>query len=84
MVYPIIKKYKFKATSFVVGNLIKNQTASYNKYAKHHIGLDVINKVRKEYPDFEFQSHSFDLHSRDINTMSFDELSNDFYKEKYN
>ena len=31
LVYPIIKKYKFKATSFVVGSRIQSKTPSYNK-----------------------------------------------------
>ena len=84
LVYPIIKKYNFKATSFVVGRLIKNKTAPYSKYDTNYIGLDIINKVRKEYPDFEFQSHSFDLHRRNINLMSSEELENDISKmEKF-
>ena len=91
LVYPIIKKYNLKATSFVVGNYIKNKTNPYNKYIKSHIGLDAINHVRKEYPDFEFQSHSFNMHffslknkSRiyRVNTMTYEELKNDALKMK--
>ena len=47
LAYPLIKKYNFKATSFVVGNRIKNKTAPYNKYNDSFIGLDSINKIRK-------------------------------------
>ena len=62
LVYPIIKKYNLKATSFVVGSRIKEKTASYYKYNSSFIGLDSINKIRMNYPFFEFQSHSFNMH----------------------
>ena len=62
LVYPIIKKYNFKATSFIVGSRTKNKTKKYNKTEINFIGLDIVNKVRKEYPNFEFQSHSYNMH----------------------
>jgi len=71
LVYPIIKKYNFKAISFVIGSKINNKTASYNKYTDSYIGIDVINKVREEYPFFEFQSHSFNMHLIKLNNLSF-------------
>ena len=92
LVYPIIKKYNYKATSFVVGNRIKNKTLSYNKYDTSFIGLDVINKVREEYPDFDFQSHSYNMHfytmtksgkkNFRINSMSYEELKEDTLKNE--
>ena len=54
LVYPIIKKYNFKAISFIIGSKINNKTASYNKYTDSYIGIDVINKVREEYPFLNF------------------------------
>lgn len=94
LVYPIIKKYNFKAISFVIGSKINNKTASYDKYTDSYIGIDVINKVREEYPFFEFQSHSFNMHYflmdkgkiiRKIFNMSLDDLENDILlNEKYN
>jgi peptidoglycan/xylan/chitin deacetylase (PgdA/CDA1 family) len=86
LVYPIIKKYNYKATSFVVGSRIKNKTKLYNKYTTSYLGLDVINKVRKEYPFYEFQSHSFNMHFQPKNkngyksiifNMTYEELEND-------
>ena len=87
LVYPILKKYNLKATSFVVGSRIKEKTAPYYKYNDSFIGLDSINKVRKDYPFFEFQSHSFNFHyysqlkngkfKHRIKTMSYEELKND-------
>jgi len=91
LAYPIIKKYNLKATSFVVGNNIKNKTVPYNKYITSYIGMDVINYVRKEYPNFEFQSHTYNMHffsiknkSRiyPIHTMNYEELKNDSLKMK--
>lgn len=83
LVYPIIKKYNFKATSFVVGSYINKKTNKYNKTKINYIGLDIINKIRKEYPNFEFQSHSFNMHKRINNTpivylMNNQELEEDF------
>ena len=92
LVYPIIKKYHFKATSFIVGSRIKNKTEPYNKFATNYIGIDAINKVRCEYPDYEFQSHSYDMHyiianrtghlSKKILTMSYKEIENDILQNK--
>ena len=84
LVYPIIKKYNFKATSFVVGSYINKKTNKYNKTKINYIGLDIINKIRKEYPNFEFQSHSFNMHKRINNTpivylMNNQELEEDFF-----
>ena len=67
LAYPLIKKYNFKATSFIIGSRIKNKTAPYNKYVDSYIGLDSMNKIRKHYPNFEFQSHSFNMHFLTIN-----------------
>ena len=30
----------------------------------HYIGRDVIKKIRKEYPNLEFQSHTYNMHHR--------------------
>jgi len=87
LVYPIIKKYNLKAISFVVGSRIKEKTAPYNKYNDSFIGLDSINQIRIDYPFFEFQSHSFNMHyfskinngkfKHRIKTMTYEELKND-------
>ena len=58
-------------------------TRPYNKNKTAFIGLDVINKVREEYPNFEFQSHSYNMHyytsnnKHRIKSMSYEELEND-------
>lgn len=94
LVYPILKKYDFKATSFVVGSRIQDKISNYDKYTSSFLGMDAINKVREDYPYFEFQSHSYNMHYfvnltsgkriGRINTMSYEELENDTLKnEKY-
>lgn len=80
---PILKKYNLKATSFLVGSRIKDKTKEYNKNSTGFIGMDIIEKVRKEYPNFEFQSHSYNMHyytknkKHRIKSMSYEELEKD-------
>jgi len=87
LVYPILKKYNFKAVSFLVGSKIEKKTKEYNKMKENFIGLDVINKIRKEYPFFELQSHSYNMHRKFNNTgkiflMSNNDLDEDFCLNK--
>lgn len=88
LAYPILKKYDLKATSFVVGSRIKDKTDEYDKYKTAFLGLDVINKVRDEYPNFEFQSHSYNMHyytknnKHRIKFMSYEELVEDTEKNE--
>lgn len=88
LAYPILKKYNFKATSFVVGNRTKDITRPYDKNEVGFIGYDVIEKVRKEYPNYEFQSHSYNMHyytkngKHRIKSMSLEELQKDVTKNK--
>ena len=62
LVYPILKKYNFKAISFVVGSRIEKTTLEYNENTTGFIGYDKIVEIRNDYPNFEIQSHSYDLH----------------------
>ena len=67
LAYPILKKYDLAGTIFCIGRNIKDKTPDYDPDkddADHYIGTDVIEKVRKEYPKFEFQSHTFNMHNR--------------------
>ena len=63
---PILKKYNQKATLFVVGSKVKKKTKKYNPLHRgdRYVGWDVIKKVRKEYPNLEFQSHTYNMHHR--------------------
>lgn len=62
--YPILKKYKQKSTIFMIGTETPditdtNMTAKGNYLA---IGKDLIAEIKKEYPDFAFENHTYDLH----------------------
>ena len=64
--YPILRKYKLKATSFVIGCHVHKTTEEYNPtvWWDRYVGRDVIKEVRKEYPNLEFQSHTYNMHYR--------------------
>lgn len=66
LAYPIIKKYNFAATLFCIGNKTLETTNEYDPTSRKndYVGMDVINKVRSEYPRFSFESHTFDMHKR--------------------
>lgn len=83
LVLPILQKYGFKATSFLIGSDVTVKTPAYDENARCNIGSDLIQKVREEYPALDFQSHSYDLHRRDglfgiVYGMSHARLMSDF------
>lgn len=72
---PILAKYGFKATMFVVGSWTGNTTdvdldllKQYKGSRERAIGTDKINQVRSKYPDLTFEGHSWNLHYR-VNDM---------------
>lgn len=80
---PILKKYNMKATSFVIGEHIPEIAETYEPYKQQFLGKDLIQKIRKEYPNLEIQSHSFHMHNRNGSTpyvmsMSKEEIETDF------
>ena len=64
LVFPILKKYNFKATFFIVGNRTQKETPKYNENKIGYIGEDIIEKLKEIYPNIEFQSHSYNLHNK--------------------
>ena len=52
---PILRKYNMKAVFFIRGNMTYS-----NK--KGFISYKLMNQLKKLYPNFDFQSHTFDLH----------------------
>ncbi len=81
---PILKKYNMKATFFVIGKNIgadTNKASSRGSY--HSAGLDVINQTIQAYPNFEFQSHTYNMHHMingraALHVSSFEEQKKDF------
>ena len=66
LLYPILKKYDIAATSFLIGKSTPETTSDFSvEYKKdHYIGLDRIKQIKKEYPRFCFESHTYDMHNR--------------------
>lgn len=87
--YPIIKKYGFAATLFCVGDKIPEKTVDYDPESEktHFVGLDMIEKINKEYPRFCFESHTYDMHHRvdgkiPVKSYTHDQLMDDFRKNE--
>jgi peptidoglycan/xylan/chitin deacetylase (PgdA/CDA1 family) len=85
---PILKKYNFKATAFVIGEQVKESSEVYSSKKQQFLGLDLINKIRQEYPNLEIQSHSYRMHNKRngvpyVIDMSREQIENDFDKMKF-
>ena len=90
-VMPILKKYNLKGVSFVISSDIKDSIVWDGGITKQHLTTELINKIEKEYPNLDIQSHSYNLHRVDSNkkerilNVSKKQLQEDFKKnEKYN
>lgn len=79
-ILPILKKYNFKATMFIIGDKINDVSEEYNPKKQQFIGRDLLDYIKKEYPNLEIQSHSFSLHNPDAKDLSFEEVKKDFIK----
>ena len=87
---PILKKYNQKGTLFCIGSKVGKKTKKYNPLSRsdHFVGRDVINKVREQYPNLEFQSHTYNMHHRNgsgngvATSWSRSKIVKDFAKNK--
>lgn len=67
LVYPILKKYDFAATVFVIGKHIEKTTDEFDytdNVVDHYLGEDKISEIRRDYPKFQIESHTYAMHSR--------------------
>ena len=71
---PILKKYKLKATVFIVGTRTWNNKSGT-------IGLKKMKKLMKEYPNIEFQSHTYSLHKEVKKKGAYDIVYKDAKKQ---
>lgn len=61
--YPIVKKLGLRMTTFIVTGRTGETTATYNhSNAIHYMGMDAVEKIRSEYPKFEIEGHSNNMH----------------------
>ena len=71
--FPILKKYNLNAVVFVIGSYIDHDG---------FLSKDIIEKTKKEYPNIEFASHSYDLHYIEAKDLKYDDYVNDINKQK--
>ena len=88
VVLPILKKYNFKATAFIIGSLVEDITEPFHDKGIYTIGRDKINEISKVYPNLQFQSHSYNLHYVNENGekaaqfLDYDALNKDFKENR--
>lgn len=71
---PVLKKYNLKGTCFIVGKRTYN-----NK--KGSISYKRMKKIQKEYPNLEFQSHTYGLHKNVKPKGAYEKVSKDIKKQ---
>lgn len=59
--YPILKKYGFKATIFMIGSKLQEQTQAFDPAKKSYLSKEEMESSRDV---FEFHSHTYDLHHK--------------------
>ena len=74
--FDILKKYDLNAVVFYVGSYAKEYGVEEGTIYDI-MSLDLIDKCKEEYPNIEFQSHSYDLHASGVSNHSKEELIND-------
>ncbi|MDO4177001.1 MAG: polysaccharide deacetylase family protein [Bacillota bacterium] len=64
--YPVLKANNQKATIFMQGNKtgVKTNTSCSRGYKFKTIGKDKMEQIKDEYPNLEFQSHTWRMHDR--------------------
>lgn len=82
-ILPILKKYNMKATYFMIGEHVSNIKEEYEPNKKQFLDVSLIEKIKKEYPNLEIQSHSYGMHNRNDNkayvvSMTKEEIEDDF------
>lgn len=75
LAFPILKKYNLNAVVFYMG-------LNYNGGNKNYMDKEVIEKSKKEYPNIEFASHSYDLHHEEAYLLDYDKINTDFKKQE--
>lgn len=74
--FPVIKKYKMKATAFIVGR------SPHKGLNCGNISMKRMKEIKKKYPKFEFQSHTYNLHIRKAVKFTYTTFMNDAYKQR--
>ena len=83
LVLPILKKYNIKATTFIVGKRTLKGPITFDENKRQYLTKDIIEKVKKEYPNWEFQSHSYNMHSKTDEIKKVEAMTKDDIKEDF-
>lgn len=91
-VLPILKRYNLKATVFIVGSRVQSSTDWVKDSCEpQYLTEELINKMQEEYPNFEIQSHTYNMHRKGedgvpvVSKMNREEIEADFdAMAKYN
>ena len=71
--FPLLKKYNMNAVVFVIGE-------NYYGDTKIFMNKEILEKAKKEYPNIEFASHTYNHHS--IDAKEYDEVIEDVQNMK--
>ena len=74
--FDILKKYDMNAVVFYVGSYAKEYGVEEGTIYDI-MSLELIDKCKEEYPNIEFQSHSYALHDSGVSNHFKEELIND-------
>ena len=68
---PILKKYKLNAVIFYIGS-------NYDGHNDNFLDKEDLETIKKDYPNIEIASHTYDNHYEEAYLKSKEELNNDF------
>jgi len=84
---PILKKYGLNATIFNIGKQVEeSQSEEWDGDKSRYMMRKKLKEYKKEYPNIEFYSHSYNMHYENaVDTQSKEEMKNNVkkYKELY-
>ena len=75
LAFPVLKKYNLNAVVFYM-------SINYNTNSENYMNKEIIDKAKKEYPNIEFASHSYNLHHEMDYLLDYDKINEDFQKQK--
>ena len=82
LAYPIIKKYGVKATNFIIGSYTPEITPQFTGSNNlKRIGIDKMEETKAEYPDFDYQSHTYNMHFVDNGQYRADSMTTEEIRE---
>ncbi len=82
-VLPILKEYGFKATVFAIGNRTPERTPVFDGIRPTYLSHEQIAEMRRDYPNFEVQSHTYGFHSRYENGFLIDHADREALKKDF-